>query len=80
VDLDDAIAALSEFAGVDPGAPCSERANVDCDGDVDGEDALRIVAHVGGVPLAPPGGCGAIGEVVWRRVAGGLRGVDGGLG
>jgi hypothetical protein len=62
ITLADVIAALSEFATVDPGAPCANRSNVDCDSDLDGEDALRIVAHIGGVPKTPPGGCGPIGE------------------
>jgi titin len=61
VDLDDVIAALSEFAGVEPGAPCPERANVDCDSDIDAEDALRIAAFFAGVPLPQGTGCGAIG-------------------
>jgi hypothetical protein len=64
VDLDDAIAALSEFAGVDPGADCGDGADVDCDNDVDAMDALRIVLHVADVPMPQPSGCGAIGEPV----------------
>lgn len=62
VDAKDVIAALSESSGVHPGAQCAARADVDCDTDVDGEDALRIVAHIGGVSMTPPAGCGQIGE------------------
>jgi parallel beta-helix repeat protein len=61
VDLEDMIAALTEFAGVDPGASCDDRADADCDNDVDAEDALRIAAHVANVALTPPFGCRPLG-------------------
>ena len=61
VNMDDVLAALSDFAGVEPGADCDDNADADCDGDVDAEDALRIAAFVAGVPMVVPSGCQQVG-------------------
>jgi hypothetical protein len=62
VDASDVIAALSEVEDVDPGAPCSDLANADCDGELDADDALSILLYVAGTPREQPQGCGPIGE------------------
>src|SRR5262249_36013929 len=61
VDMNDALADLSEVAGVDPGVCDDERANADCDGDVDARDALRVAAFVAGVPVPAVPGCRSMG-------------------
>jgi hypothetical protein len=63
IDMDDVMAALSDFAGVDPGAPCDENVDADCDDDVDAMDALRIAAFFAGVPMTPASGCGQVGDL-----------------
>jgi hypothetical protein len=61
VDLDDVTAVLSGLVGVAPGAPCSDRANVNCNAGLDEEDGLRILAYLAGVPLPQPSGCADVG-------------------
>jgi CSLREA domain-containing protein len=61
VDLDDVIAALTETAGVEPGAPCAENGNVDCSGGVDAFDAIRILDYVAGAPIPQGTECPPIG-------------------
>jgi WD40-like Beta Propeller Repeat len=62
VDASDVIAALSEVEGVDPGAPCSDLANADCDGELDADDALSILLYAAGTPREQPQACGPIGQ------------------
>jgi parallel beta-helix repeat protein len=61
VDMNDVLAALSDFAGVEPGADCQDNADADCDGDVDPLDALRIARYAADVPLPAASGCGQVG-------------------
>ncbi len=61
VTMEDVIAALSQVAGVDPGAPCSDRSDVNCNGGLDADDALRIAAFVAGTPMTPPSSCAQVG-------------------
>jgi hypothetical protein len=61
VTIDDALATLSQIAGVSPGAPCADRGDTDCDHDLDGDDALRILAYKAGAPLPKQSGCPSVG-------------------
>lgn len=44
--------------------------DIDCDGDVDSVDALKVLRHVGGLPADQPGGCPEIGANPVQRVGG----------
>jgi hypothetical protein len=61
VDVEEVTAVLSEVGHVHPGAPCADRADIDCDGDLGGDDALRILDYLAGTPLAQPSGCRSVG-------------------
>jgi hypothetical protein len=63
IDTDDIIAALSEMAGIPPGA-CGAPANTDCDGDIDAFDALLIVIYLADLPPNHVGICPRIGDPV----------------
>lgn len=64
IDLRDVTADLSESADVEPGTGCPERADADCDQDVDADDALRILLKIAGTPKQPPAGCSQVGDHV----------------
>jgi hypothetical protein len=60
----DTSAILHEVAGIDPGAPCEDRADVDCDGHISGEDALRILRWFVGVPMPHLISCPEVGDPI----------------
>jgi len=64
IDAVDVVGALSQVAGVSPGAPCGDGADVNCSGNLDADDALRILAFFSGAPLEQPSGCPEIGTPV----------------
>jgi hypothetical protein len=61
VEIGDVVADLTQQAHVSPGAQCADEANVDCDTDIDTEDALRILDYIAEAALQPPSGCEQIG-------------------
>jgi len=61
VTIGDVDAPLSQLAGVPPGAPCANRADVNCNGRLDEDDALRILAFKADSPLLQPSGCPPLG-------------------
>ena len=58
--MNDVIAVLSESIGVGPGAACAGDGNVNCNGGLDADDALRIARFVANVPKTPPNGLPAL--------------------
>jgi len=63
VDVHDVLATLSALAGVLPGANCAAFSDVDCDGDLGADDALRILDFVASVPLPQPTNCPGVGTL-----------------
>jgi len=50
--VNDAIAIVSESAGISPGVACPDRSDVGCDGEIDPVDAVRVLRWFVGSPLA----------------------------
>ncbi|MEO8457245.1 MAG: hypothetical protein ABI559_05475 [Chloroflexota bacterium] len=68
VDTDDVIPALSDFAGIDPGAGCADLADANSDGDVVRPTRSASAAFAAGRPMTPAPGCGQAGT--WRSGTG----------
>jgi predicted outer membrane repeat protein len=61
VDPADALAILGDAGGVTPHAPCQNAEDVDCNGHVEGLDALRVLRWFIGAPMAHAG-CPQVGD------------------
>ena len=53
--------AVGDAGGVTPHAPCQNAEDVDCNGHVEGLDALRVLRWFIGAPMAHPG-CPEVGD------------------
>ena len=62
VDPTDALAILGDADGVTPHAPCENAEDVDCNGHVEGLDALRVLRWFIGAPMTHDAGCPEVGE------------------
>ncbi len=62
VNPTDALAILSDAGGVTPHAPCQNAEDVDCNGHVDGLDALRVLRWFIGASMSHDAGCPEIGD------------------
>jgi hypothetical protein len=58
---EDAVSLLEEVAGTGV-APCSDRADTDCDGLTGVKDVLRILLHEGGLSVPSVEDCTALGQ------------------
>jgi predicted outer membrane repeat protein len=61
VDTADALAILGDAGGITPHAPCQNAEDVDCNGHVEGLDALRVLRWFIGAPMAHAG-CPQVGD------------------